>query len=418
MSNFVKPPASGGKSIKSLIKHPIPVAGLQVGMYVCELDRPWEETPFLIQGFRIKNRQNVDEISGYCDFVYIEITEQELIKYQEHKVVKARKKSNYPTPPTPTSGSINSARTDYTKATALTRSFMDDVRLGRAINMKALENTVSDWAGSIIRCPEILSWVSKIRQKDTYTSDHCMNVGILGMVFGRHLGADVDEMKRIGLAGLLHDVGKMRIPDEILNKEGALTAEEYRVMCLHPKLGRDILIADKSAPHTAIDVCYGHHESLDGTGYPRKVPSSGISDLTRMITICDVYDAITSDRIYKKGQSSYEAVKVLYDNRGTKFDSQLVEEFIKCVGLYPAGSIVELRNREIGIVVSTNYVNRRLPKVLVVRGVNKRPCKEKIVNLQQLSEADDKQHMIHTVLPNGIFGIRIEKYIENGLMLH
>lgn len=329
---------------------------------------------------------------------------------------KTKKTSTYATERI-TEGQFNSNKNRHTRNKHLTRSFMDEVRLGQAFDISALNHMVSDWAGDIVRSPDMLMWVSKIREKDNYTSDHCMNVAILAMVFGRSLGANLEEIKRLGISGLLHDIGKMRIPDSILNKEGKLSDEEYQIICQHPKLGREILLSDRTVPSAAIDACYNHHENLDGSGYPNKKKAAGISDVSRIITICDVYDAITSDRIYKKGQTSQAAMKILYNNRGQKFDAQLVEAFIKCIGTYPAGSIVELRSREVGIVISINYKNRHLPKIIIVRGANKRRCTEKVVDLQVLSDSGDFSQLIHSVHPNGIFEIRLEKYIQEGLIL-
>jgi HD-GYP domain-containing protein (c-di-GMP phosphodiesterase class II) len=209
----------------------------------------------------------------------------------------------------------------------------------------------------------------------------------------------------------------MKTPLEVLNKEGRLTAEEFQIMKKHPVDGRDILINHKDAHHSAVDVCYSHHEALDGSGYPRGLTANNISDITRMVTICDVYDAITSERIYKKGQSSLEALKVLYQNRDTKFDNRLVTEFIECIGLYPPGSIVELKNGEIGIVISTNYRHRHLPKVLIVRGSNKMPTKENVINLEKKSGTENNEYIINSVVSNGTHGIRIEKYIKKGLTI-
>ena len=406
-----------GRTISSSVKRPIPVAGLKIGMYVAELDRPWLETPFLLQGFRIESLEDIDTLAGYCDYVYVEENEQQWLKGEQRTILEQ---------PTPrkiypqnalNKQSFAVAGATHKNARQLTRSFMDDVRLGRGINIEEVKTTVSECVKSIMHNPDALLWMGKIRQKDEYTAEHSLNVGFLAMTFGRHLGASEEELNVLGLCGILHDVGKMKTPLDVLNKEGRLTAEEFQIMKSHPVDGRDILMNHKDVHHSAVDVCYSHHEALDGSGYPRGLKDSNISEITRMITICDVYDAITSERVYKQGQSSLEALKVLYQNRETKFDNRLVTEFIECIGLYPPGSIVELKNGEVGIVISTNYRHRHLPKVLIVRDSNKMPTKENVINLEKKAGSENNLYIINTVLPNGSHGIRIEKYIKRGLTI-
>lgn len=412
--NVVRP----GRTIRETVKTPIHVSGLRIGMYVCELYRPWLETPFILQGFKIENLKDIETIAEYCEYVYIEGTEDKWLTAEERVALS----SNKTTTRSQTSSTSNKA--EYHRASGihntarqLTRSFLDEVRLGNAIDIDSVKASVSDCVSSILRNPDTLMWLSKIRKKDDYTAEHSLNVGLLAITFGRHLGACEEDLNKLGIAGTLHDVGKMRTPLEVLNKEGKLNDKEFAIMKSHSKHGRDILMSHKAVDNGSVDVAYGHHEALDGSGYPRKIKASGINDFTRMITICDVYDAITSDRVYKEGRSSLEAMKILYQNRGTKFDDRLVTEFIRCIGLYPPGSVVELRNGKVGIVISTNYRNRHLPKVLVLRDEHKMPTRESVVNLEQSVRTGDESHIIQRVLPNGSCGIRIEKYIEQGLTI-
>jgi HD-GYP domain-containing protein (c-di-GMP phosphodiesterase class II) len=411
--NIVRP----GRTITENTKTLIPVSGLKIGMYVCELDRPWLETPFILQGFKITSLDEIETIAEHCQHVYIEGTVHEWLAAQERgNTTSTGTRKTYQNT-TSNKEEYSKAATIHESARKLTRSFLDDVRLGQGINIAEVKKTVSECVSSILRNPDAMMWISKIRNKDNYTAEHSLNVGLLAITFGRHLGANEEELNKLGLAGMLHDVGKMRIPNAVLNKAEKLTPEEFNIMKQHARYGRDILMSDNSVDHTAVDVAYAHHEALDGSGYPRKIKASGISDMTRMVTICDVYDAITSNRIYKEGQSSLVALKILYQNKGIKFDERLVTEFISCIGLYPAGSIVELNNGEVGIVINTNYRNRHLPKVLIVRDKNKIPQAEKVLNLERFSKSPDQQYLIKTVLPNGLHGVRIEQFIKKGLTI-
>ena len=395
----------------------IPVHAIKVGMRVMELDRPWTETPFMFQGFRVEHVQQIEEISQYCKEVTVEYDAEDWVPPTERAVLgrplRKRQTYNYHAP---INSDYRSAQSLYNETNSLTRSVMDDVRLGRAINIKEVKTTVSAAVKTIIESPDAVQWLSRIRTRSEYTAEHCVNVGLLSINFGRHLGYEEEDLNRIGLAGMLHDVGKSLTPLEVLHKEGSLTMEEFDIMQRHTTDGRNILMAHPDVMHGAVDVAYGHHESLDGTGYPRKLQSSGISELTRIVTVCDVYDAITSDRCYRKGQSSLRAFDVLNREAGRKFDQRLVEEFIRCIGLYPTGSIVELRNGANGIVVSANYRNRHLPRVLMVRDTDHQACEERMLDLQKLSgQEGDEGWLISSVVPNGTYGIRVEEYVRRGL---
>jgi HD-GYP domain-containing protein (c-di-GMP phosphodiesterase class II) len=414
----IKKNVNSGRTIKEQVKTPIRVTGLKIGMYVTELDRPWLETPFILQGFKIEQYEDIETLSEYCDFVYIEGTiDTWLNDKQRESGNNTRAAGKNYTNSTSNKQEYQKATEVHQKARQLTRTFMDNVRLGQAIDVVEVKRTVSECVSSIIRNPDALVWISKIREKDHYTSEHSLNVGLLAITFGRHMGLLEDDLNKLGFAAMLHDVGKMRIPEGILNKPGPLTDQEFELMKRHPQFGRDILLSHKNIFHGATDVAFGHHEALDGSGYPRKLKASGISEVTRMVTLCDVYDAITSDRAYKKGRSSLDALKILYDNKGTKYDERLVTEFISCMGLYPPGSVVELVSGQVGIVISTNYRNRHLPKVLVLRDENKTPQPEKVINLEQSAKTEQHGHFIKVVLPNGSNGIRLEQYIEKGLTI-
>lgn len=407
-----------GRVVKEKKVMQMPVSGLKIGMYVRELDRPWLETPFILQGFPIRSMDDIDEIAKHCQWVIVEVGEEAWQPAQE-RVLQAERiqRTQTYTASTTRAAEIRKAQNTHQNARVLTRSFMDDVRLGRGIDIKEVKATVSECVRSILRNPDAMLWMSKLRSKDTYTSEHCLNVGLLAIAFGRHLGASEEDLNKLGMAGMLHDVGKMQMPDSILLKTSTLTAEEFQVMKLHTQHGRDILLAHENVYHGAIDVAYSHHENLDGSGYPRGLKAGNITDFTRIIALCDVYDAITSDRTYKRGASSLNALKIIQDQAGKKFDSKLAQEFVECIGLYPPGSVVELHTGEVGIVISTNHRHRHLPKVMLVRDAQKQPSQERILNLEKVASAGSADQLIKNVLPNGTHGIRVETYVEKGLTL-
>jgi putative nucleotidyltransferase with HDIG domain len=381
-------------------------------MQVCELDRPWLETPFALQGFTVHSAADIAMVAHYCQFVEVaaDALGHPLVEQTQARPVAQRT-------PSPASVAQREALERQEQARALTRSMLDDVRLGRAVDMKAVRSTVSECVSGVIKDPDTMLWVARIRERDNYTAEHCLNVGLLAISFGHYLGAGEDELLQLGVAGILHDVGKMRTPLEILNKEGALTAAEMAVMQRHARHGRDILITQSDVPRAAVDVAFSHHEALDGSGYPRGLRRESITSLTRMITLCDVFDAITSDRIYKAGQPAVDALRILFRLRGTKFDERLTDHFIRFIGVYPPGTLVELCTGEVGIVISVNRNARQQPRVLVVCDREGQPLPERVVNLEQLAREHANTQPIVAALPNGTHGIRLEEYIRAGLTL-
>lgn len=398
----------------------VAVANLKVGMHVVNLDRPWLETPFILQGFVIQRPEDVEELARHCEYVEVEVSQNFVVPTVPHVTDKGHKKlrrRQVYTSEHPASEEIGRAQSLYADARGLTRSVMDDVRLGRAINVDQVKATVSACVSSILRNPEAMMWLSRIRDRDNYTAEHSLNVGLLAITFGRHLGVSGDDLHRLGICGMLHDVGKMITPLEILNKSGPLEEHEFNVMQNHAQQGRDILISHRTIFTGTVDVAHSHHETLDGSGYPRKLPGSSISELTRIVTLCDVYDAITSDRCYKQGKSSLDALNILYADRGKKFDKELTEKFIECIGIYPPGCIVELHTGEIGLVLDRNQKNRHLPKVLILRDADHNVTEKRVVDLERLASSNYKEEFIKTTLPNGTYGIRVEAFIKEGLMV-
>lgn len=407
-----------GRTVKEKKVMQIPVAGLKIGMYVRELDRPWLETPFILQGFPIRSTDDIDEIAKHCQWVIVEVGEEAWQPAQERVLQEARiQRTQTYTPSTTRQAELRNAQNTHQNARTLTRSFMDDVRLGRGIDVKEVKTTVSDCVRSILRNPDAMQWMAKLRNKDEYTSEHSLNVSLLAIAFGRHLGASEEDLNKLGIAGMLHDIGKMHTPTEILLKDSMLSDEEFNVLKMHTQHGRDILLAHPNVYHGAIDVAYSHHENLDGSGYPRGIKAGGITDFTRIITLCDVYDSITNDRSYRKGASSLNALKIIQNETGKKFDTKLAQEFVECIGLYPPGSVVELHTGEVGIVISTNHRHRHLPKVMIVRDAQKQPCQERVLNLEKVAASGAADQLIKNVLPNGTHGIRVEAFVEKGLSL-
>lgn len=408
----VKPGAIERKS--SSVK--IHISELRIGMFVSKLDRDWQETPFLMQGFIIESLDDIDAVAEYAHHVWVDEVRDEWVPPEQRAVVAASKRKQAYVNKIAAAQEHSAALGVYREAKKLTKTLLDDVRFGGVINTEQAKATVKDCVSSVLRNADALLWMSRMRSEDQYTAEHCLNVCILAIAFGRHLGMGEPELERLGLCGLLHDVGKMRVPDQVLNKREPLTDKEFKMIKAHTVHGRNLLMSSPGVPNITVDVAYSHHERIDGTGYPRKLKASGISDYARIICIVDAYDAMTADRCYSRAIASTEALKRIYQCRGTQFDERLALEFIKSVGLYPAGSLVELANGLVGIVLETNHRYRHLPKIIVVKDLNLPLEKEKVLDLNDIERQTlPRDYLIKRALPDGSHGVCIKDFRERGL---
>jgi putative nucleotidyltransferase with HDIG domain len=225
----------------------------------------------------------------------------------------------------------------------------------------------------------------KLRGFDEYTYTHCINVSILGVLLGKHLGMDKPTLLRLGLAGMYHDVGKAKIPESILNKPGKLSESEFNVMKSHPLDGFRIMSAQQGMDADILRAVVEHHERHDGSGYPRGLKGEAIGLFSRVISVVDVYDALTSRRVYKEPLAPSKALGMMYQWRDRDFPPHTIENFIRCVGVFPLGSFVRLSNGEYGIVASSNPQNATRPEVKVVFDTKFRPQAPRLVDLDALS---------------------------------
>jgi len=188
------------------------------------------------------------------------------------------------------------------------------------------------------------------------------------------------QLEEVGLAGLLHDVGKILTPDEILNKPSRLTDEEFLIMKLHPSQGRDMLEETEGLNRSILTVAHSHHERLNGSGYPRGLAQSDLTLYSRIVAITDTYDAITSDRIYGKGRSNLEAYQILRAASSSHYDEKMVSDFLDAIGAYPPGTAVQLKNGQFGVVVRSNIKERMRPLVLILKNGKQRPIQPRYVD--------------------------------------
>jgi HD-GYP domain-containing protein (c-di-GMP phosphodiesterase class II) len=374
------------KRISSIVPVKIDVHELEVGMYVCQLDKPWLESSFLFQGFELKNQVDIDAVRKECQFVYIDVEKQSVdhkhdLKPTPYLTTATLEKKHTSPPKAAFIQEIDEASHIYGKTSDLVRSFMEDVQLGRAINVAVAKKAVAECVDSVIRLPDALLWMTQLKRKDIYTAQHSMNVCILSIALGKHLKLSVQELNNLGLCGMMHDMGKMNVPLEILNKPGRLDDKELIIMQNHALYGGKLLMTSKDIFPGAIDVALSHHERLDGAGYPYHLTDTQITPYSRMVTIADVYDAISSDRVYQKGRTHLESINIMTKMCGTHLDNRLTYKFIECIGIYPPGNLVELNSGEVAIVVEVNPEHKLKPKILLILDEHKQRRPLQLVDL-------------------------------------
>ncbi len=389
----------------------VPVAGLEIGMYVSQLDKDWLDSPFLYQGFMIENQDDIRLLEEECQHVWIEPAIEMRRGKEDHHVLKkpSTQKTRYINKLT-MPREYEKSRKVFETSRQRTKTILDDVALNGLINTKEAKKTVESCLDSILRNPNAMLWMSKVRDAQTYTADHSLNVCILCIAFGRQLGYSKDELFSLGMCGLLHDVGKMRIPEEVLNKPGELTPKEWKQMKSHVIIGRNLLMTSPGIGHS-VDVAYNHHERIDGKGYPRGVDGTKLSQFTKIVSLADSFDAMTADRCYSKPITPSSAVKEIYKNRGTQFDERLALEFIKTIGLYPPGTVVELANGNLGLVLERSQKFQHLPKVLLLQDGNGKAVRKTLLDLTLVEQGKlDREFLIKSDHPDGYSGIKVVDY--------
>lgn len=405
------------KSYRKLELVKVPADQLEMGMHVAKLDRPWLETPFLMQGFAINSQEDLDSLRNICEYVYIDVLKTHYVKPEA--------RSNIVEPGTPTTQYVNTTTVEHEirRAAVAYQQSLDEIKTlltkingGTSIHAKLVRQHVKECVDSIERNPSAMMWLTRIKHADQYTAEHCINVGVLAMALGRHLGVSREQLELLGLSGVLHDVGKMKLDQDILFKTGRLTADEFNHIKLHADYGKELLEADPMVPTEVISAAYSHHERVDGHGYPLQLPDKEIGFYARVVSIVDAYDAITSQRCYSPSRSSAEALKILYECAGTQFDKQLVVKFIEAIGIYPPGSVVEMDTGEIGIVLSADSDNRLLPKIALLLDENKHPVPQRVIDLKlERALGSGVQHRIKAVLKDGAFGIDLEAFTRQNI---
>jgi putative nucleotidyltransferase with HDIG domain len=280
-----------------------------------------------------------------------------------------------------------------------------DITSGRELSVEHVEQAVRPLVASVLRSPDAFLYIESLRKRDSYSYSHSISCSALAAAFGRHLGLGEDTIVSLAAGGLLMDIGKTRLPESLLQYPGSLSAAEVEQVRSHVAQGLDILNAAGITDPDVVDIVRTHHERYDGSGYPAHLHGNAIPVAGRMLGIIDAYDAMASVRPYRPAISRHQALQHIYAARDTLFQSELVEQFQVCLGVYPTGSLVELNTGEIAVVMMQNQVRRLRPRVLVLTTPDKQPLQD--FSVRDLMDQAQGRHAVEIVrsLACGDYGI-------------
>lgn len=383
---------------------------LDIGMYVSALDRPWLETPFVTQGFIIKSQEELQRLRQYCDFVYVDnrrsghnttLLKQEALqgRNQPGETKKARERPRIPIEKIFQGRMIkpyhdgSAWEEEHPRAQQALKTLVGDIDQifadvvdGEKLNIVKLRKSVEPVVDSISSNPDACVWVARLKQHDQYTYQHSLGAAIWSVSVGRHLGLQRQDLRSLAMGCMLMDVGKLRLDPGLLQADRELTTGEMADVASHVGHGMEILEECGIINQDVIDIVAHHHERYDGSGYPNSLSHGQIPPFACIAGIVDTYDAITSNRHYAPAVSPTEAIKLLYNRRDEDFQAELVEAFIQAIGIYPAGTLVELSSGEVGVVVAEYRTRRLRPKIMLLLDSRKNKLRtSKIVDLQEQS---------------------------------
>lgn len=411
---------------------------LKLGMYVSKLDRPWLETPFLFQGFYITSRDDINELQRHCEFVYVDINKRELyerpmrrsgsgrrggFRHWKERLVSLIKPGMFRSSavlPSARYEDVSSlqdeaseARTTHRRAYDIIGQVTSGLRTGGKLNVEVVQSVVTPMVDSVLRNNDALAWLSRLKDKDDYAYNHSIATSVYCIVLGRHLGLGRNDLEIAGLGGLLLDIGKTRLPADLLTSPKALTESERAEIQRHVENGIEILESTDGMDPRVIEMVRTHHERHNGTGYPQRLRGSEIPIFGRIAGICDAFDAMTTERPYAEAKSCYDAMRELNSLADVEFKAELVEQFIQAVGMFPTGTLVEMSTGEVGVVISQNRVRRLRPTVMLVLDSNKKPLREFLtidLREQTTDEAGTNSLWITRGLEPGAFGVDPAEY--------
>lgn len=395
----------------------ISTGDIVVGMFVSSLDRPWSETPFLFQGFPIREKREIEELKQLCRHVYIMVPDEEieldadsvprrseasgtdLIGRKNYQVTKSLREE------------LHEVRSSHEEISRLMQEIETTLREKKELDLPVIMNSVEFMVDSIERNPDAYIWLTRIRKFDSYIYKDSLSASVWATTLGRELGLEREKLNALAMGALFMDIGKTALPNELLKKQGRLSDDEWALMKSHVEHGVRILSENGDVPADVLDIVLTHHERLDGSGYPAALVGNRIPLLGQIAGLIDFYVTVTSPRPYAKAVSTSNATYMLYQQQGRYFSELLVNNLIQALSTYPTGSLVELSSGEVGVVISQNPGLRLKPNVVLILDPDKQPYGSyPLINLADCDPAHiSKPVNITAALADGEYGIRVEE---------
>ncbi len=386
----------------------VPADNLRPGMFVAELDRPWLESPFALQGFVVRDSSEVQYISNHVEHVFVDA------EYNNSK----RFISLATAPTVKRLGESLQLKADFEQAKICFESASDtldrvfnSLRTGHNTDVGAVRDAINPLIEGVFRNQEAVSALLRLKESGQYRYHHGISMALWGTILGRHLGLHRTELEKLAIGCAMCDVGMTELSPELLENPENLSDAQRRIIRAHPLMGAERVSKSSDIDFEILAIIENHHERFDGSGYPRGMAGAAIPLLARIAGLVDTYDAMITARPYAPARTSHEAVQELIDCKGKAFQESMVEQFVQAIGLFPTGSLVELNTGEVAIVVKQNSARRLKPEVVVVLDTGKKHLE--VLNLVDLADQDpvkDGERWIARELLPGAFGINSEEY--------
>jgi len=391
------------------------VADLKPGMYVSSLDRPWLETPFPFQGFAVTD-EDIRQLNGLCKYVYVDAEKSEVAPPQESGSVTpsplpgelfSRNQAVHYARTTTRAQELDAAKAAYQNLTEVYDQLIMDVARNRKLNIPQLKEAVKPMVDSVVRNPDAFILLTRLKKIDSYAYQHAMSCAVLSVATGRQIGLPRDMLQNLALGAALFDIGRARLPHELLTRPRRLHEDEMEYVRQHVQFSLDTVAVSEHITPDVLQMIATHHERHDGSGYPQGLSGDQIPLYGRIAGIVDCYDAITSTRPYATQVTPDEAIRMLYEWRDVEFQGALIEQFIQVIGVYPVGTIVELTDGRVGIVVAQHLEARLRPVVMIVLERDKQFAADYYeFDMKQHSNGEDGMPLgIRRSLSPGSYGI-------------